>query len=1070
MIKKFGWMTLFLTALTVSLFSGTKDIAFRRFSVTEGLSQSIVYCTFQDNQGFLWFGTEDGLNRYDGYEFSVLRRHENKTNSLSHNDIRFIHQDRGGLLWIGTFHGGLNRYDPVTGTFTRFKKRSGDPDSLSDDVVQAVYEDASGTLWFGTGDGLNRRRWESETFSQYRQSSAGPAVNNITAITAETPGILLLATSGGLFRFDTVAATFSPLQTGAENTDIHTLFRDRSGVLWLGTHGGGLVALDPQTNTFTRYAPTENRDNPGRNIINAVLEDRSGRLWVGTDAGLSTLDRATGIFTFYLNDPHNPISLSHNEIRSIYQDASGSLWIGTYGGGINQYNADKKKFPHYESEPGNPNSLSNNIVWSVCEDPDGNLWIGTHGGGLNKFDRINNRFTVYRTEPGNPRSLSNNSVRQVYLDSFGILWLGTNGGGLNRFDEETETFTHYTNEPGNPGSLSHNEIRSLYEDPSGDFWIGTHGNGLNRLNRASGTFTRYEPDENDPRSLSNGVVRSIYRDRAGVLWVATYAGGLNRLNPDNRTFTHYRADPSDPYALTNDYLFVLHEDASRNLWIGAWGGGLNCLDPERKLFKHYGMADGFPSNAIYGILEDDTGNLWISSTNGISRFNPRTGAVRNYRQSDGLQSSEFNGGSYYKSPGGEMFFGGINGFNAFFPNAVKDNPYIPPIVITSFQKLNREVTLDRPIPAVRRLTLSHKDYFFSFEFSALDFIEPGENKYAYKMEGLDKDWIYTGSDKRFASYTTLAPGSYTFKVKGSNNDGVWNETGAAIHITITPPFWKTWWFLGGLLLLAVLAGWGIYRKRMNTLFLTTRMETELQTAHNAQMSIMPQQKPDVNGFDIHGVCIPANEVGGDFFDYLWLDLPKDRFGIAVGDVSGKAMQAAIPAVMSTGIIFSQASETRSITDIMSRLNLSLYAKTDKKVFTALMIAAIDTAAKTVTYTNAGLPDPLLKSGDTVDSLKTSGSRFPLGIVKDKTFSEETLPLRDGDILVLYTDGISESWDPEHRFYGKGHLARFLRDLDTLKLSAREIVDEVLADIKQFSQNIEPHDDITLVVVKVLDGG
>ena len=551
-----------------------------------------------------------------------------------------------------------------------------------------------------------------------------------------------------------------------------------------------------------------------------------------------------------------------------------------------------------------------------------------------------------------------------------------------------------------------------------------------------------------------------------TLWIGTYGGGLNKFNRKTNRFTHYRANPDNPASLSNDYIFAIYEDMSYNLWIGTWGGGLNRFDTEKETFYQYGIKDGLPSNSIYGILEDYQNNLWISTTNGLSKFNPKTLKFRNYHQADGLQSNEFNGGAFYKSLSGEMFFGGINGFNAFYPKSIINNKYIPPIAITSFQKMNKEIKLDKPITVIDEIHLSYKDYFFSFEFAALDYTAPLENKYSYKMEGLDDNWIQTSSDKRFATYTTLDPGTYVFRVRGTNNDGIWNEEGKSIKIIISPPLWKTWWFQILFVLLFVILFLISYKKKMRVLFIRTRLETELKTAHAAQMSIMPNKDPRIEDFDISSLYIPANEVGGDFFDYLWIDKEQTHIGVAVGDVSGKAMKAAIPAILANGIIYSKASETNSITDIMFRLNQSLYKKTDKRIFTALLIIAINKLTKKMTYINAGLPEILVKSGDEIRGLKSSSSKFPLGVVEKRNFFEDVIQLKIGDVIILFTDGISESWNERHEFYGKKNLMKLLSKIDTINLSSKMIIEKIMSDIKAFSKSKDQHDDITLIVIKV----
>jgi serine phosphatase RsbU (regulator of sigma subunit) len=427
---------------------------------------------------------------------------------------------------------------------------------------------------------------------------------------------------------------------------------------------------------------------------------------------------------------------------------------------------------------------------------------------------------------------------------------------------------------------------------------------------------------------------------------------------------------------------------------------------------------------------------------------------------DGLQSKEFDAGAYFKSRSGEMFFGGINGFNAFYPENIKDNPYVPPIVITSFSKLNREVKLEG---SPSHLELSYRDYVFSFEFAALDYTAPMKNLYAYKMEGLDKDWVYTDASKRSAKYTTLPAGKYAFKVKGANNDGVWNETGVAIGITITPPFWRTWWFRGLAILSAVIVVLLWYRRRLKTVL----MQAELQAAHDAQMSIMPHSDPSVEGFDISGICIPAAEVGGDFFDYFWLNDQKTRFGIAIGDVSGKAMKAAMIAVMSSGMISSKANASFSPREALTGLNRPLFAKTNEQTYTALWLAALDVASKTFTYSNAGFLDPLYKSGGSVRLVESTGARLPLGALQDTVYEEGSLRIMKGDVLVLFTDGVTEARNNAKEFYDYAHLRKLLERLDASMLSAREIKTKIIEDVKRFTGSAQQADDMTVLVVKAL---
>ncbi len=562
--------------------------------------------------------------------------------------------------------------------------------------------------------------------------------------------------------------------------------------------------------------------------MRAIYEDRSGVLWVGTwGGGLNRFNREEETFAHWVNNPENPSSLSDNSVYSIYEDRSGVLWIGTVNG-LNRFKIGREKFTQWEKEPGNPDSLSHNFVLSIYEDRSGALWVGTDGGGLSRYDPVNETFTHWINEPGKPNSLSSNNVRTISGDRTGALWLGTKGG-LDKFDPEKETFTHWRNEPGKPDSLSNNEILSIYEDRTGVLWIGTNGGGLNRFNREKGTFTHWINEPGNSSSLGHNAIVSIYEDRKGVLWIGTNGGGLNRFNHEDGTFTRWINEPGNLNSLSNNKILSLHEDQSGILWIGTLGGGLNKFDREEETFTRYTEKDGLPNNVIYGILEDDDGYLWLSTNKGLSKFSLQTESFRNYDIHDGLQMNEFNQGAFHKN-NGKLFFGGIKGFIAFFPDNIKNNPNIPSIVITKFKKFDEIIKTN--VTDTEKSVLSYKDKYFSFEFAALDYRNPDKNQYAYMMEGFDKDWIHSGT-RRSATYTQLDPGEYIFRVKGSNNDGVWNEEGVSIKIIIPPPFWQTWWFriLAAMFLLGLIfIG---YRKRVEYIE-AQKKKLEIQVAERTK--------------------------------------------------------------------------------------------------------------------------------------------------------------------------------------------------------------------------------------------
>lgn len=822
--------------LIAQLFSQPTEIKFEHLSIEDGLSQNSISAIIQDSRGFMWFGTLDGLNRYDGYNFTIYKHSASDSNSISASTISALFEDRFGYLWIGTMSAGLNRLHLDTGRITRFNHDPQNPNSLCDNRIRALFEDRSGVLWIGTRDsGLCRLQISenversSAEFQHFKHEPHNPnslSENHVRAILEDRHGHLWIGTrGGGLNRLDRQNGRFIRYKHDPQNSrslsndNVECLYSDLAGHLWIGTYGGGLNLLRlsgaPAASAdfvHFKHNPTDPQ-SLSDHFVETIFEDRTGTLWVGTtNGGLNRmLPHPAGKFnqarfTHYKYRMSDPFSISHNNIEILYEDFSGILWVGTWGGGLSKINRKQKKFAHYKSDPENPNSLCNNSVRAFCEDAAGRLWIGTAGGGLDRVDRKSRAVLHLRMRTGN------NDVRALVIDRAGFLWVGTYGGGLSRLNLSTvgqqPAFEHFRHDPANPNSLCDNFVWSILEDKTGKLWIGTN-RGLSRFDPAAQRFQNFTSNANDSTSLSHEVVRALYQDSRGDIWVGTYQG-LNKLiiPPESGSvkFKRYYHDPNDPNSISHNSVISIYEDASGSLWFGTLGGGLNKLGREfsnhlnqdlaREKFVRFSEPDGLPNALVHAIQGDEQGNLWLSTNRGLSRFNerlPRGSQFRNYDVSDGLQSNEFNAGASWKSPTGELFFGGINGFNSFFPEDVKDNPNIAPVVLTAFRVFNQEKKLRRRGKEYQPLKLSYRENFFAFEFAALDFTAPAKNQYAYKMDGFDLDWVYSGT-RRFASYTNLDPGKYVFRVKGSNNDGIWNEEGVSVQIEIVPPFWQTWWF------------------------------------------------------------------------------------------------------------------------------------------------------------------------------------------------------------------------------------------------------------------------------------
>ena len=783
-------------------FGQSKAIDFERLSIADGLSQSSVNCILQDRQGFMWFGTEDGLNKYDGYTFTVYRHDPYVTYSLSNNYVLSMMEAADGSIWIGT-RGGLNKFNRTEEKFTRYPIPETPRQSFNSDYVWTIHEDAGGELWIGTdGGGLAAFDRKAGKFTRYNSQAddfQGLGAHPVLAIFEDAEGILWIGTDGGgLNKFDRTSGKITRYQTQAGNAHgisdntVRSICANAGGGLWVGTGMGGLNKFDPKTERFSCYQnQATDPHSLSNNSVNSVFSDRSGKLWVGTRGGLHQFDGRDETFTRYQHRENERQSISSNNILSIFEDAGGILWVGTQGGGLNKFDGKGREFVHYHNQPDDPKSLSHNFVRSIYEDSGCTLWIGTQGGGLNRFDRTTKTFRHY-LDP-----LGSTTVFAVFEDRAGTMWIGTSDG-LFKTGRKKDVFTGYHNRADNPKSLSHNIVRCVYEDSGGTLWIGTQGGGLNRFDRTTETFTRYLHQSENPQGPGNTVVFSIIEDRAGILWVGT-SGGLIEFDRKEKTWICHNNLAGDTASISDNTVASIYEDSRNILWIGT-RGGLNRYDRRNKVFSHYREKDGLPNDVIYGILEDRQGRLWLSTNKGISRFNPETETFTNYDERDGLQSDEFNAGAFHQGRSGRMYFGGLNGFNEFVPDQVKDNAYVPPVVITKLLLFNQPVSvhdrtvLRQDIGATKEIVFKHTDYIFAFEFSALNYRQSEKNRFSYRLEGFDKDWIDTDHKHRRATYTNLPPGEYQFRVKASNDDGCWNEEGASMKITVLPPFWKTWWF------------------------------------------------------------------------------------------------------------------------------------------------------------------------------------------------------------------------------------------------------------------------------------
>jgi len=646
---------------------------------------------------------------------------------------------------------------------------------------------------------------------------------------------------------------------------IMSIAEDDSGTLWLGTYGAGIQRFDPENGQSIRYLHDPlNPASLSDNAVYTVKIDRGGTLWAGTNAGgLNRYDQASGRFASYANSPGDQSSLLPGAIRNLAEDEAGSLWLAIDGGGLSVWHRTKTAFGYYSHDPDADTTrtgLNVSAVKAIYEDSDGIIWIGTATGGLNRLDPASGTFSYLLSVPGNPHSLTGNSLYAIFEDRAGMLWAGSYTG-LNRVDRATGKVFRYQHSATDPRSLSDNFVHAITEDAAGNLWVGT-SSGLNLLDRESGHFTVFMHDAANPDSLSHDQINCLYADADGSLLAGTAEGGLNRFIPKDGTWKHYRHDPGNPRSLGNDTIYGIFKDSKGIFWISTRAGLDRLDDPDQGLFTRFDRKSGLPAETVIGILEDEQGYLWLSTFNGLSRFDPRTETFKNFDQSDGLKNLEYDFYAYCRLRSGQLWFGGKRGIDIVDPRLVATNQHVPPVHITGLEINNEPVAFDGA-----PLRLDHLDRVVTFEFAVLNFISPRKNQYRYTLEGFDKGWVTTTGDRPFATYTNLAPGTYSFRVQGANNDGLWNETGDSIRFTIVPPWWATWWFY--LFVVTATAGF--------IAFLYQTKASQLRTEKKSMLAVRESEEK---------------------YRILFESLP---LGISVSDKSGKIVEANDTARMLTGI-------------------------------------------------------------------------------------------------------------------------------------------------------------------------
>jgi ligand-binding sensor domain-containing protein/serine phosphatase RsbU (regulator of sigma subunit) len=1043
----------FYFALSVFNARAQNHIIFHHLTVDDGLSQSSVNCILQDKKGFMWFGTQDGLNRYDGYNIKIFKNNPLDSTSLTNNFIFSIYEDSSGTMYVETQGGGFHKYNPFTESFSRLKKESVNLIGSKLNTVNAFFEDFHGVQWTGgmsAGTGLKKNNKKTGKVIVYKHDPSNPL--------------------------------------SLSDDKVYSVYRDRSGNLWVGTFDG-LDKLDEKTGTFIHY-----RNKPGDpnslsdNWVWPIYEDFQGYLWFGTvRGGLNKFNPGIGTFENYKNDPSDPGSLNDNFIFSIYEDHGGVIWIGTNGGGVNYFLPSAQVFNLFKSKPDDINWFNDNTIQSMLADRNGIYWIGTQNRGLYKFDYKKGLFKNYSHDPSASNSISSNAVQSIYEDRSGTIWIGNFSAGLDAFNPVTNTFKHYKSNPSDLNSLSDNRIYSIVQDMKGNIWIGTYGGGLNKLDQLTGRITRFQYDKNDPESISSNAIWSIAVDHSGKLWLGTFGGGINIFNPDNHSAVHIMNKPNDPVSLMDNNIIRVFIDGADNVWVGSTKG-LSRYNRQKNEFKNYREQDGLPNESVFGILQDSKGNLWISTNKGLSRFNPQKNSFKNYYSQDGLQGNEFNQNAFAKDNlTGQLMFGGPNGFNVFNPEKIKENNFLPSVVFTNYMRYTTDNLGGKPIfekgISIRdSLLLTYKDNIINLQFSALSYYNTFQNQYQYKLEGFNKNWIQLENNNS-VTFTNLSPGEYKLRVIASNNDGLWNNQGALLFIKVTPPWWKTniaysFYIISFIGLLYLARREELRRREQKTRMRENELQLkaaeaekraimaenerktkELEEARQLQLSMLPKALPKLPNLEISAFMRTATEVGGDYYDFNVQD--GGLLNIGFGDATGHGLQAGTMVTLMKGFFTSNVAKLE-VLDFMNNCSAMIKEVNLGRILMSFSLLRIKDCK--LILTSAGMPPVYYYNGQTNEIEEILIQGMPLGAMKKGSYKIVEKELNSGDILLLITDGLPEQMNNNDEMFDYSRVKDRFREIT---INTPEVIIEKLVRLgDEWMGDKTQADDITLVVIKV----
>lgn len=793
--------------------------------MNDGLVHDIITAIVQDNEGFIWIGTEDGLMKYDSYNFTVFKNNPEIKSTLRDDWITRLFVDSKGRIWIGTAM-GIDQYNKFDRSFIHYSLPNDKKTNSVAGGISLIYEDSTGNIF------------------TYKNSS----------------GLCIYSEEENRFYKNDFTNKIDSLIKGY----ITVIFQDSRGIYWICSTEEVLIWKGDNDFSYYKLTHPDTFDIPYQEIFD-VVEDSEGNIWIGAKGGLTKFNMKTGEIKNYYSSLNNPNSLCHSTVLKLFIDSNKNLWLGTFDG-LNKYISESDQFIRYKHDTNDDYSLSADRIYDIFEDNAGTLWLGTYKGGISKIDPRMNRFNYFGYNPSIPGSLSGDVIRSILKDKNGNLWVGTSNAGLNRYDSKTKTFKHYTYLPGNPNGLQSNTVLSIledskeniwfaapggglclykseidgfkiilansqnglktnklniiYEDKEGIYWIGTEDWGLYKFDPATFKFNYFWLDSSNEKLNIN----SIFQDSDGYLWVGSFGGGLFKINKEKNEIKRYLNNQEDIKSISSNVIYSINEDRKKRLWISTFRGGLNLYNKETDDFTVFKEKDGLPSNYVKAVIADKNNVLWLTTNKGLVRFNPETNRIRIFNEKDGIRSSDFLSGAQFIDDSGQIYAGGSKGFISFHPDNLKESKYIPPVALINFKVFDESFLSS--LAEQKEIKLNYDENFFSFEFAALEYSAHDKNQYSYKLEGLDRDWIYSGK-RRYVSYTHLDPGSYIFKVKAANTDGVWGKETVFANIIINPPFWQTWWFLGLSVMAVFIAGIFLYNYRVNRLLEIERLKNRI---------------------------------------------------------------------------------------------------------------------------------------------------------------------------------------------------------------------------------------------------